>query len=130
PAVSIRLRSPAGVATSMTGSEFQQLSFNKDAIRKWALDNHRHLDWPVVYLLDGSPSGGPQAALGDVYVGETLNARSRLLQHIDSPDKKHLRSVRVVLDDTFNKSVCLDLESHLIRLLAGDGAYRILNRNV
>src|SRR5690606_9748343 len=58
------------------------------------------------------------------------NARSRLLQHIDSPDKKHLRSVRVVLDDTFNKSVCLDLESHLIRLLAGDGACRILNRNV
>lgn len=52
-----------------------------------------------------------------------------MLQHIDSPTKKHLKSVRVVLDDTFNKSVCLDLESDLIRLLAGDGAYRVLNRN-
>ncbi len=42
-------------------------------------------------------------------------------QHLENPDKQHLRSVRVIIDDTFNKSVCLDLESYLIRLLAGDG---------
>lgn len=114
----------------MTGFEIQRVPFEKGAVRTWALDDNRHLDWPVVYLLDEAEHSGSNAALSDVYVGETLNATSRLLQHLDSPDKKHLRSVRVVLDDTFNKSVCLDLESHLIRLLAGDGAYRILNRNV
>jgi hypothetical protein len=37
--------------------------------------------------------------------------------------------MRVVIDETFNKSVCLDLESHLIRWLSGDGQYRVLNRN-
>ncbi|WP_342746117.1 DNA/RNA helicase domain-containing protein [Diaminobutyricimonas aerilata] len=35
----------------------------------------------------------------------------------------------MVLDERFNKSVCLDLESYLIRMLAGDGAYCVLNRN-
>ena len=30
---------------------------------------------------------------------------------------------------TFNKSVCLDLESFLIRMLAGDGKYQVLNGN-
>jgi DUF2075 family protein len=40
-----------------------------------------------------------------------------------------MTTVRVVINETFNKSVCLDLESYLIRLLAGDGSYRVLNRN-
>jgi len=50
-------------------------------------------------------------------------------QHFDSPEKKHLSTIRVIVDDTYNKSVCLDLESYLIRMLAGDGTYRVLNRN-
>ena len=50
-------------------------------------------------------------------------------QHLESPEKQHLSSIRVILDETFNKSVCLDLESYLIRLLAGDGTFRVLNRN-
>jgi DUF2075 family protein len=35
----------------------------------------------------------------------------------------------VVVDETFNKSACLDLESYLIRLFAGDGEFQVLNRN-
>jgi DUF2075 family protein len=50
-------------------------------------------------------------------------------QHLESPEKAHMTTVRVVINETFNKSVCLDLESYLIRLLAGDGSYRVLNRN-
>ncbi len=34
-----------------------------------------------------------------------------------------------MVDDTFNKSACLDLESHLIRWLAGDGQFTVLNGN-
>ncbi len=36
----------------------------------------------------------------------------------------------MVLDPTFNKSVCLDLESFLIQRMSGDGTYEVLNRNV
>lgn len=50
-------------------------------------------------------------------------------QHLENSDKQHLSSIRVILDNRFNKSVCLDLESYLIRLLAGDGTFRVLNRN-
>ncbi len=72
----------------------------------------RFRNWPVVYALDGS---------GAVYVGESRNVAARFRQHLESEEKRALRCARVVVDETFNKSVCLDLESYLIRLLAGDG---------
>src|SRR5699024_6581063 len=64
-----------------------------------------------------------------IYVGETGNAERRMRQHLKSETKKHLREVRVVLDDRFNASACLDLESYLIRLLDGDGRFKLLNLN-
>jgi DUF2075 family protein len=67
--------------------------------------------------------------LRDIYVGETLNAASRMHQHLKTPAKQHLKNIRVIIDERFNKSVCLDLESYLIKMLAGDGANRVLNRN-
>jgi uncharacterized protein len=114
----------------MTSSEIRRTAFEKSAVREWAKTDPRHKNWPVVYLLDSARTTGHASALRDVYVGETLNAEARILQHLDNPDKKRLLTqFRVVLDDRFNKSVCLDLESHLIRLLAGDGTFRVLNRN-
>ena len=114
----------------MTSSEIPRISFDKSAVRDWAKTDPRHKNWPVVYLLDSAKPAATSTVLRDVYVGETLNAEARILQHLDNPDKKRLLSqFRVVLDDRFNKSVCLDLESHLIRLLAGDGTFRVLNRN-
>lgn len=66
-----------------------------------------------------------------VYVGETLSAASRLEQHIDSGEKLGLKAAHIILDETFNKSACLDLESSLIRWFAGDGrARKIRNRNL
>ncbi|RLZ03091.1 AAA family ATPase [Kocuria tytonicola] len=50
-------------------------------------------------------------------------------QHLASPSKANFEVVRVILEETYNKSVCLDLESHLIRWFSGDGHYRIRNRN-
>ena len=47
----------------------------------------------------------------------------------EPPVRGRLAQARVVLDARFNKSACLDLESFLIRLLAGDGPYQVLNRN-
>ncbi len=79
----------------------------------------------MVYVLDGGATRGAAS----VYVGETVNAASRMRQHLANPTKDGLRSVRVVFDETFNKSACLDLESHLIRWLAGDGQFSVMNGN-
>jgi len=58
----------------------------------------------------------------------STNTAARIRQHFDFPGK-HLSTIRVIVDETFDKSVCLDPESFLIRLLAGDGTYRVVNRN-
>jgi hypothetical protein len=50
-------------------------------------------------------------------------------QHLASIERSHLTNLRVILDETFNKSVCLDLESWLIEMLSGDGAFEVLSRN-
>lgn len=110
----------------MTPSEIVRVDFTPDAVRTWVPTHVRSSNWPVVYVLDAAASGN---ATAEVYVGETLSASNRLRQHLDSPLKKHLHTARVVIDETFNKSVCLDLESYLIRMLAGDGQYQVLNRN-
>ena len=110
----------------MTSFEIERLHFRAEDVKTWSALNSKHSNWPVVYLLDAA---GKQSALRDVYVGESLNVAARMRQHLDTPEKQHLDTLRVVLDDSFNKSVALDLESYLIRLLAGDGAFRVLNRN-
>ncbi|HXH35987.1 MAG TPA: DNA/RNA helicase domain-containing protein [Plantibacter sp.] len=122
----------------MTSSEITRLSFTPNEVKRWGESDKRYSDWPVVYLLDGgiaehTSAGrlrvGTARVERDVYVGESLNVAARMRQHFDSIEKKHLTGLRVIVDQTFNKSVCLDLESFLIRLLAGDGSYQVLNRN-
>ena len=113
----------------MTRFRVERVSFARDAVDAWAIADPRRTNWPVVYVLDDArPEHGAQP-LTSVYVGESLNAHGRMHQHLDSSAKAGLRTIRVVLDGTFNKSVCLDLESYLIRLFAGDGAYSVLNLN-
>lgn len=104
----------------MTSSEIERLRFTSRDIETWAKLDPRFTNWPVVYILDGP---------GEAYVGETRNTLARMRQHLATPEKAALAALRVVIDETFNKSACLDLESHLIRWLAGDGQHRVLNRN-
>jgi len=104
----------------MTGSRVQRIPFTDDAVRVFAELDGRHQNWPVVYLLDGGQ---------DVYVGETLDAVARMRQHLANPSKQGFEGVRVLLDETFNKSVCLDLESFLINALKGDGRLVVRNLN-
>ena len=104
----------------MTSFRIEEVAFRHHQVAAWASLDPRFSNWPVVYALDGG---------GSVYIGESRNAAARLRQHLDSSGKRHLRGARVVIDEFFNKSVCLDLESYLIRLLAGDGRFQVLNRN-
>jgi len=108
----------------MTGFEIQKSSFTASAVSGWAARSSRFANWPVVYVLDSGEATGRA-----VYVGETRNAIARMRQHLESEEKRELTDVRVVLDETFNKSVCLDLEAYLIGMFSGDGGSRVLNRN-
>lgn len=117
----------------MTLSDITAFEFSPAGVSTWAPTNPRNGNWPVVYVLDGSTPEEfrkrRESPERDVYVGESINAIGRMRQHLDSLEKQHLDSARVIVDETFNKSVCLDLESYLIRMLAGDGGFRVLNRN-
>ncbi len=104
----------------MTGFEIREVDLAREPVRLWSGTDPRLRNWPVVYTLDGS---------GQIYVGESLNVAMRFRQHLESPNKAALGRARVVVDETFNKSVCLDLESFLIRLFAGDGRYTVINGN-
>ncbi len=77
-------------------------------------------NWPVVYVLNNKKTA---------YVGETDNAARRAEQHLGNPDKKKLTEIRIISDSDFNKSVILDLESYLIKHMAADGKYTLLNGN-
>lgn len=104
----------------MTGFKIERLAFSDDEVRRLSHTAGRYSNWPVVYTLTNDRQ---------VYVGESLNVANRMKQHRESGSKSTLQSMRIVMDDTFNKSVCLDLESFLIRLFAGDGMLEVLNRN-
>lgn len=104
----------------MTGFSVERLRLTPEHVRAWGSADRRHRNWPVVYVMTSQR---------DVYVGESVNAEGRMRQHLESGQKDQLNWVRVVLGDRFNKSACLDLESYLIRLFAGDGRFQVLNGN-
>lgn len=109
----------------MKTSTFQirSYSFNQGAISALATDDHAEEEnWPVVYQIYNNDK---------IYIGETTNLKSRMNQHLMNAQKASLRDgcVKVVFDDTFNKSAALDLESYLIQYFSADGKYTVLNRN-
>lgn len=108
----------------MTSFRIDTFDFTPEELRAWAQVDERHRNWPVVYSLTADEGPNPL----EIYVGESRNALGRLEQHLKT-SKRRLESARVIVDEEFNKSACLDLESQLIRLLAGDGKYQVLNRN-
>ena len=104
----------------MTSSSIQHLRFDPTTIREIHELGENFTNWPVVYTLNNATK---------IYVGETLNVSARMRQHQGSVEKTDLKNLRVVVNETFNKSACLDLESFLIRLFAGEGKYEVINRN-
>lgn len=105
----------------MTDFRLDKLAFDSSSIDVWKQTDSRNNNWPVVYTINNDQ---------EIYVGETLNAAGRLGQHLAVEERKHLKKVQIIKSEKFNKSVCLDLESHLIRYFAADGKYKVLNGNL
>lgn len=103
----------------MASHIIKSYSFTKTGISTLGTDAKED-NWPVVYQIYNDAS---------LYIGETTNLKSRMSQHIQGGDKAMLTKFSVIYDETFNKSVALDLESQLIQWFSGDGKYDMRNRN-
>lgn len=104
----------------MTNFRIERRNFSPQEIELLSQSGDHFTNWPVVYTLNDSRS---------VYVGESRSVASRMRQHMKSSEKSGLDRMHLVIDDTFHKSACLDLESFLIRLFAGEGRFQVLNGN-
>jgi len=92
-------------------------------IEAWRSENREYgSNWPVVYFIHNDETR-------EAYIGETLNAGRRASQHWENPARKRLKVIHVMTDETFNKSVILDLEAFLIKYMSADGKYRLQNGN-
>jgi len=104
----------------MTGFRVEKIPFTSASIEAWQKADRLHNNWPVVYTISDKKQ---------IYIGETVNAATRMHQHLSTPQRRHLERVQIILSEKFNKSVCLDLESHLIRYFAADEQFQVLNGN-
>jgi DUF2075 family protein/predicted GIY-YIG superfamily endonuclease len=77
-------------------------------------------NWPVVYVLSNSFYA---------YVGETYNLLQRLKTHQNTPEKRIFTKVHMIVDDEFNKSATLDIESALIKYMSADEKFIVTNKN-
>ena len=103
--------------------EIKRFGFNNTLLGSFYDNHYVNGLWPLVYILsDGK--------VKTAYVGETTDAFSRMATHLKSNDKNKLSVVHLITSDKFNKSATLDIESNLIKYLAGDGQYKLLNGNL
>lgn len=79
--------------------------------------------WPLVYVLSDD-------RLRKAYVGETADAVNRITTHLKHPDKQLLSVVHLITSEKFNKSATLDIEANLIKYMAADGNFVLLNGNL
>lgn len=79
--------------------------------------------WPLVYILS---CGKKKQA----YVGESTDVLTRIATHLKNSEKSKLKAVHLISSGKFNKSAVLDIESNLIRYMAADGQFDLLNGNL
>ncbi len=103
--------------------EIKKYNFNQEEISKIEEDQYVKGLWPLVYVLS-------HGNLKEAYVGETTDAKSRMISHLKNKFKSKLDSVRIITSDKFNKSATLDIESNLIKYLSADGQFKLLNGNI
>src|SRR5687768_16003484 len=100
----------------------QKCSFNEEVSISISIDHYANTLWPVVYLLSDEK-------IREMYVGETADMYTRMETHLKDKDKSKFTSLHFITCDKFNKSATLDIESNLIKYIAGDGVYKMANGN-
>ncbi len=103
--------------------KIEQYAFSFDGLNDIQKNHFAKNQWPVVYILNG---GSKKQA----YIGESTNITSRINNHLANIKKNKLNSLELISSDKFNKSAALDIESNLIRYLAADGQFELLNSNI
>lgn len=103
--------------------EVNRYGFSAEALAEIQANSFAAENWPLVYILS---DGKTRRA----YVGETTDALTRLNTHLKHSHKKLLTTVHLVSSDRFNKSATLDIESSLIKYMAADGRFALLNGNL
>ena len=75
-------------------------------------------NWPVVYILEK-----------EAYIGQTLDASTRMSQHKANPDKAAFTRAHFIYSDHSNQSMTFDYEAQLIALMSADETFTLTNRN-
>lgn len=103
--------------------EVNRYQFCAEALTNIEADAYAANNWPLVYILSDSQTRR-------AYVGETTDTITRLGTHLKHPQKQSLTTVHLVTSERFNKSATLDIESSLIKYMAADGRFNLLNGNL
>lgn len=103
--------------------EIKKYNFNEASLPEINKNHYVTGLWPLVYILNNE-------LIKEAYVGETTDALSRISTHLKNTSKKRLTGIHLITSDKFNKSATLDIESNLIKYLAGDGQYKLMNGNL
>lgn len=102
--------------------EIKKHAFNSEVLDVLKEDIWIRQQWPFVYILSSSREK-------EAYVGETINALSRLSSHLANQSRRNLDTLLLIWSDKFNKSATLDIESNLIKYLSGDERLKLQNLN-
>jgi DUF2075 family protein len=102
----------------MTDFEIWPIPFDANEFANTPGRDVRRNNWPIVYTINGT---------NEIYIGESVNGDSRMMQHIANPMRANLTEVKYIVDAKFNKSACLDLEAHLIQYFQADEKFRVQN---
>ncbi len=103
--------------------EIKKYSFDQKLLTEINGNHYVNSLWPLVYILS-------DGYIKEAYVGETTDTLSRMSNHLRNNSKNKLTAVHLITSSKFNKSATLDIESNLIKYLAGDGQYKLLNGNI
>lgn len=125
--LNILLKNLKGMQKNMTSYnldfEINKIEFNIGGLNSIQSQYFVAENWPIVYILNHN-------GLNKAYIGETVDTNSRIIAHLQSTKKKHLKDAILISSKKFNKSATLDIESNLIKFLHADGKYEILNGNL
>ncbi|GAA0845995.1 hypothetical protein GCM10009113_20000 [Marinobacter szutsaonensis] len=103
--------------------EIQRYPFSREALNDLRDNAFAAGNWPLVYVLSDEKHRR-------AYIGETTDTLTRMSTHLKHNEKQLLTAVHLITSEYFNKSATLDVESLLIKYMAADGKFTLLNGNL